>query len=51
MAEFVDTAQAVVDALRAGQKRVGLRYVNLTEEDAVAIAEALALDTATERLS
>jgi len=50
MSEFVETAAALIDALKAGQKKVGVRYVNLSDEDAAAVAVAIAADTATTRL-
>jgi hypothetical protein len=41
----------LLDAIKAGQKRVGIRYVNFSEEEALQVAEAIASDTTTERLA
>ena len=51
MSEFVETAQALIEALKAGNKKVGIRYVNLTEDDVADIAKNIEADLATERLT
>jgi hypothetical protein len=50
MAEFVDTFQAFIDALQAGAKKVGLRYVSLSDDEASLVAKAIEANSGTQRL-
>ena len=51
MTEFVESTAALIEALKAGQKRAGIRYITVTDEEATAIAEAIQANHGTERLT
>ena len=50
MSEFVENATQLIEALKNGVKKVGVRYVKLSDEEATAVAEMIASNSTTQRL-